>query len=233
MNTKFSLGDVLVMKTVYGEEHFNAIDSKVELMENSILPQRYLVIHVDENTNISFLKKIKMDGKLDTNVSSTIDFDLLISWSNFSYYEVDPYFTDATIFGEQFDVSSILKEETDRRSRIININKAAATEIKSLRDAEKFIKELKSGEKFYFHSADKDGYHSNDKATFEFNKMRKYSLESRLNIREWKMNTLNKHQINSKYVYTLRSKNGSLLRSSHLVGMAMFKVEPMSLNETE
>jgi len=240
ISTKFSLGDVLIKKTYCFDDDLPRIlahepsKTELELMENSILPQRYKVIHVDEDVNVAFLKKIKIDGKLDSKIESSSDIEELVGWGNFSYFEVDSQFTDATIFGEEFDVSSILKEETDRRDRIVKMNMAAAIEMKSLRDVEKFIKELKDGDVFYYHEGNKKDYYSGEYGTFDFGRARKYTVASRVDVREWKLNLLSKNQLNSKCIYSLRSKRyNSLLRSSYLVGMVVFKTKPMSLDETE
>ena len=232
LHSKFNIGDVLIKKNVSTHADEQRVPS-TEIMLNSIIPQRYLVIHVDETTGISFLKAIQHNGKLSPNIDHSADFDTLLNWSRFAYYEVDPHFTDSVIFGEEFDVSSILKEEEERRNRIIKVNEASSIYIHTLRDAEKFILSLKHGDTFYFHEASKKGYSADDYGKFEFKKARKYTLTSRIDVNDWHLDRFSKGTLNSKNVYILRSIHNDLLRCASLIGMAVYKTKPLSLSNNE
>lgn len=77
-NQKFSVGDILIRNTYEADfELKDEIFSKphVEMYVNSVLPMRFLVVHVDDKTNAAFCKSIKENGKLDNDViHCTVDF---------------------------------------------------------------------------------------------------------------------------------------------------------------
>lgn len=233
--TKFSVGDILIKKSLKDGNDDGSFNqpATTELMQNSILPQRYKVLHIDEASDTAFLKEIDIDGKLDGDMLWSKDFESLNSWRGYEYFEVDPHFTDSTIFGEEFDVSTILKNETERRRKVVDMNVKLSTHLYNMRQVNDFIKSLKIGETFYFHGATQKDFFSSDYVTFEFKKARKYTLASRAEVREWQLDGIAKKLLNGKHVYCLRSTNDSLLRSVQLIGQVVYRKEPLSLSENE
>jgi hypothetical protein len=234
--SKFSVGDFLVKKTLSNiSKDDNPINETIttELMENSILPQRYKVISVNEATNTAFLKQIDLDGKLDSEMLFSTDVENLSSWNKFDFYEVDSQFTDCTIFGENFDVSTILKEEDERRRRIVALNAKNSTHLHTLRQVNEFIKTLRNGQTFYFHGATQKDFFSNESVRFIFRAARRYTLASRRGVGDWEFENHSEKTLNSKHVYCVRSTDGDLLRSVSLIGKVIYLDKPLSLSENE
>ncbi len=237
--SKFAMGDILVRKTVSNiDDDYPGVTinetTTTELMDGSILPQRYKVIFIDETTNTAFLRQINLDGTLDEEeMFFSTDVENLSSWSRFDYYEVDSQFTDSVIFGENFNIENILKEETDRRRRVVDMNMKTSTRLHNLRQVTDFVNSLKKGDTFYFHGATEKDFFNSEYTSFEFAKIRTYTLASRREVREWSLDDVSDKILNGRHVHCLRSHNNDLLRSTTLIGKVVYRNKPLSLSQNE
>jgi len=232
-NQKFNVGDILIKKEVSTDEVDNTVS--IQTYENSLLYRRYLVIHVDEVTNTSFYKEVMENGKLDKELNCTVCFDDIGYRGTMSFFEVDPSFVDAVIFGEEFDLSSLLKEEKQRKTRLVKMNRSTAVTFDNLKDVNQFIRSLSPNDMLYYHSNDKETFNENDFISLKLKKPRKAKFNTYAQTRRFRRHisrNLDKKALNDSYVLYLRClEHDSLITSCELIGQALYKVKPIILKE--
>jgi len=230
---KFNVGDILIKKEVSTDTAHTTIS--IQTYKNSILYKRYLVVHVDEITNASFYKEVMENGKLDKELGCTVCFDDIGYRGNISFFEVDPSFVDAVIFGEEFDLSELLKEEKKRKTRLVKMNRSTAVTFDNLKDVNNFIKSLSPNDMLYYHSNDKETFNDNDFISLKLKKPRKAKFNTYAQTRRYRRHisrNLAKTAINDSYVLYLRClEHDRLITSCDLIGQALYKVKPIILKE--
>jgi len=230
---KFNVGDILIKKEVSTDE-VNATTS-IQTYENSLLYRRYLVVHVDEVTNASFYKEVMENGKLDKELSCTVCFDDIGYRGTMSFFEVDPSFIDAVIFGEEFDLSGLLKEEKKRKTRLVKMNRSTAVTFDNLKDVNQFIRSLSPNDMLYYHSNDKETFNNNDFISLKLKKPRKAKFNTYAQTRRFRRHisrNLAKTALNDSHVLYLRClEHDKLITSCELIGQALYKVKPIILKE--
>jgi hypothetical protein len=231
-NQKFNVGDILIKKTIEIED--GLVKESIEMYENSVLPARYLVISADNNTNVAFYKAILENGKLDKDLHCTICFDD-ISWDEYTIFEVDPSFIDAVILGEEFDIGELLKEEKQRKSRLVKMNRTSATSFKTLKEVNEFVKSLKQGDMIYYHNNEAEEFNSNRFRSVCLKKPRKAKVEDYVETRRWTRHTsrhVPKNSLNDKHVLYVRCmQSQSLITTAELIDKALYKHKPVILKE--
>lgn len=229
---RFNIGDILIKKEVSTDE---TNTTTIETYENSLLYKRFLVVHVDPVTNAAFYKEVMENGKLDKNLSCTVCFDDVGYRGNVSYFEVDPSFIDAVIFGEEFDLSGLLKEEKQRKTRLVKMNRSTSISFDNLKDVNNFIKSLKPTDMLYYHSNDKETFNENDFISLKLKKPRKAKLNVYSQTRRFRRHiskNLGKASLNDTHVLYLRClEHDKLITSCELIGQALYKVKPIVLKE--
>jgi len=233
-NQKFNVGDILIKKEVSTDEVNTTIS--IQTYENSLLYRRYLVVHVDEVTNAAFYKEVMENGKLDKELSCTIYYAPIGYGEAMSYFEVDPSFVDAVIFGEEFDLGGLLKEEKQRKTRLIKMNRSTAVTFDNLKDVNNFIKSLNPNDMLYYHNNDKETFNKNDFTSLKLKKPRKAKFNTYAQTRRFRHISRNKNiaktALNDSHVLYLRClEHDNLITSCELIGQALYKVKPIVLKE--
>jgi hypothetical protein len=231
-NQKFNVGDILIKKTIDFE--YGSVKESIQMYENSVLPARYLVVSADDNTNVAFYKAILENGKLDKDINCTICFDD-IGYDEYTLFEVDPNFIDAVILGEEFDIGELLKEEKQRKSRLVKMNKTSAVEFDNLKEVNEFVKSLKQGDMIYYHDSTAEAFNSNYFRSVCLKKPRKAKVEDYIETRRWRRHTgrnINKDALNDKHVLYVRCmQSSSLITTAELIDKALYKYKPVVLKE--
>jgi len=232
-NQKFNVGDILIKKTIEIEE--DLVTESVEMYENSVLPARFLVVSADNNTNAAFCKAILENGKLDKDICCTICLDDIGYDYSYTLYEVDPSFIDAVILGEEFDIGELLKEEKQRKSRLVKMNKTSAISFDNLKEVNEFVKSLKQGDMIYYHDNRTEAFNSNCFRSVCLKKPRKAKVEDYIETRRWRRHTgrnLKKDALNDKHVLYVRCmQTSSLITTAELIDKALYKYKPVMLKE--
>lgn len=232
---KFNIGDILIKKTISFNDDKTISGQSIQTYENSLLYRRFLVIHVDHNTNASFYKEVMENGKLDKELACTICLEDIGYRGDMSYFEVDPSFVDAVIFGEEFDLSGLLKEEKKRKTRLIKMNRSTAVTFDNLKDVNNFIRSLSPNGMLYYHSNDKETFNENDFISLKLKKPRKAKFNTYAQTRRFRRyisKNLAKTALNDSHVLYLRClEHDKLITSCELIGQALYKVKPIVLKE--
>ena len=228
-NQKFNVGDILIKKTFEFDD--NKISGEyVEMYDNSILPRRYLIIHADEDSSFYFYRNIDENGKLESEIYNTFSTDHL-GYEECSIFEVDPIFLDAVILGEEFDIGHLLKEEKERKSKLIKMNRSSSIALVNLKHVNEYISSLKEGDMLYYHDA--ENFNDNCYYTMCIKKPRKSKIETYLKTKRWtKYNyrKINKAALNDKYVFYIKDLSKTrLITSDDLIGKAIYKNKPIDL----
>lgn len=232
-NQKFNVGDILIKRTISTD--YDNSEQSTETYENSFVSKRYLVIHVDQVTSTSFYKEVLENGKLDKEIRCTVDFDTVGYNPSISFFEVDPNFVDAVIFGEEFDLSGLLKEEKQRKTRLVKMNRSTAVTFDNLKDVNEFIKSVNPNDMIYYHYNDKETFNNNDFISLKLKKPRKVKLSTYMESRRFHRyvsTILHKTAINDTYVLYLRClEQDRLITTCDLVGKSLYKTKPIVLKE--
>lgn len=238
MKQKFSVGDILIKKAIRVEDDGSSgVTEIVRYYENSLLPQRYLVIYIDPATDIAFVKSILENGKLEKEVEATIDTDNC-GYNEYMVYQVDPDFVDSTILGGEFDVSLILKEEKDRKDRLMKMNKTSSKSFSDVKSINKFIETMKPGDVLYYHENSKEGFGSGWYKQVVIKKPRKMNMFAFKETARWRWycrrgaGKIKDSQLNSTHVlYIGAMKEGNLITTAELLNQVLYTSKPFSLKD--
>jgi hypothetical protein len=236
-NKVFNVGEILNKVDVEMDKETGEILSiKVDKYDNSLVTVKYLVIAVDAETNIAYIKLIKENGKLDDEVDSTWNPDDA-GYNSYCTYEVDPGVVDSILLEADFDISSILKEERNRKLEIVKQNKENSIILKNLKEVNKFLEQVPAGKTLYYHNKFHDTYLSNTYRSFTLGKKLKRNIvtysETIMGNRKISMypSGLRNPLLNDKHIYYLASVIS--LSSIDLIGCAVYLQEPASFIETK
>lgn len=153
MESKFSLGDVLIKRMLdndNGEDTLATYDD-----EDSNFPVRFLVVHVDQTTGLSFVKMYDGDGELEDEILPTYDPNEY-DGEYLEYYEVDPAYVNATIVGEEFNIKELFDQEAQRKQRHIDFRKSNSFQFDELGNLHDFLESLPKGQKLWMQNRDSD-----------------------------------------------------------------------------
>lgn len=150
MESKFSLGDVLIRK--FFDFTGSISEDEIELYdEDCKLPVRYLVVYVDPISELSFVKKYNDEGELNNDIVpiyNVDDYDY--GDQDYScYFEVDPAYVSAMIVGEEFDIEALFEQEKQRKQRHVDYRKNNALRFDNASDLHLFLSNLPPGHKLW------------------------------------------------------------------------------------
>ena len=235
--TKFSVGDILIKKSIKFENNGEVL-SNTDYYANSHVPIRYVVVHIDEVSKMPYIKEYDEAGKLHETPFPVFDFGSY-RWGRYDRFELDPNMADAAIFGEEYDLGAIFKEEGERKSQILKKRKEQSFKFLSLKEINSFLlSRMRSGKptcKITFHPDTRENY------------LRSYSLNEivkltyKRSLKMFKLTEIGKsiiyHKVSngendiklddSKVLY-LMTNSSQRITSIDLLGQAIYDTEPVS-----
>ena len=240
---KFEIGEICIYKTIEFEDEFcKKITSEyTEKYSDSLVDERFVVVHKDEDSNFYYLRRITVGGKMNKDrLLQSYHPDTHVGYCSYSFYETDPLAVDAILMGEEFDLSPLLKEEIRRKDVLVDMNKKNSVVFTSLEDVNEWAKSLKAGQNIYYHTFSNSAYLENDYVTITLKKdPRRISMKDYMQQEhfKWKLgrgdygNRLHK---SADYVLMLRtSREGAKTTTADLIGYALHLTKPIDLKGTQ